>query len=198
MLDDLVTPGHNVRHLESGEIAAYLDRRLAPADRSRVEAHAAECDQCRRELVEAARLLRTQPQRRTWYVPASAVAAAAVVYLLLWSGPVPGPAGSAEYREPAITTSVAPAVVAPRGVAASVRALVWTAVPRADRYRLTLFDDTGALVWETQTTDTLVPLPESIRLNPGATYLWKVEAQTSWNRWVASDLVEFSLGRARP
>jgi hypothetical protein len=189
----------NVKHLESGEVAAYLDNALAPSDRSRIEAHAAECDECRAELIEAASLLRTRPRVRRWYVPAGAVAAvAAAMILVLWSRPVSGPAGASGYREPVVTTSVAPSVVAPRGVTTSARALVWTAVPRADLYRLTLFDSSGRVVWETQTTDTTAPLPASIRLRAATRYLWKVEAQTGWNRWVASDLVEFSLGSPRP
>jgi hypothetical protein len=39
----------------------------------------------------------------------------------------------------------------------------------------------------------LVALPESVVLSPRVTYFWKVEAQTEWRRWVASDLVEFQL-----
>jgi len=187
-----------VRHLESGEVAAYLDNALAPADRSRIEAHAGECDECRAELIEAEWLLSTRPRVRRWYVPAGAVAAAAAVILLLWARPVSGPARSSGYREPVVTTSVAPAIVAPRGTATAARLLVWTAVPSADRYRLTLFDETGSVVWETQTTDTTALLPDSMRLRPGTNYLWKVEAQTGWNRWVASDLVEFSLVPPRP
>jgi hypothetical protein len=185
-----------VRHLESGEVAAYLDDALAPSDRSRVEAHAAQCDACRAELVEVGSLLRTRPRVRHWYVPAGAVAAA--VMLVLWTRPASGPAGSTGLREPAVSSSVSPVLVAPRGVTVSARALVWTAVPRADRYRVTLFDETGSVVWETQTTDTTAPLPDSVRLRTGTSYLWEVEARTGWNRWVASDLVQFSPRAARP
>ncbi len=196
---DIATERGNVTHLESGEVAAYLDDRLAPSDRSRIEAHAAKCEACRSELIEAAWLLRTQPRRRRWYVPAGAVAAAAAaIYLLVWSGSVTVPPGPPGFREPALTTAVAPTVVAPRGVVAAAPRLVWTRVRHADRYRLTVFDGTGSVVWETQTTDTFVALPDGIRLRPGATYLWKVEAQTGWNRWVGSDLVEFSVGQSRP
>jgi hypothetical protein len=188
-----------VRHLDSGEVAAYLDNALAPSDRSRIEAHAAECDLCRAELIETASLLRTRPSVRRWYLPAGvAAAAAAGVMLVLWTQPAGGPEGSSGYREPVVTTAVAPAIVAPRGAATAAHRLVWTAVPRADRYRLTLFDETGSVVWETQTTDTAALLPDSVRLRTGTSYLWKVEAQTGWNRWVASDLVEFSLGSPRP
>ncbi len=198
-MDDIATERENVDHLDSGEVAAYLDNALAPADRARVEAHAAACDDCRRELIEAARVLRTAPRRLRWYVPAGvAAAAAAAVFLMVWSGPVEAPPGLSGLREPALTTRIGPAAVAPRGVTSEVARLVWTSVPHADRYRLALYDDTGRIVWETQTTDTSASLPDSIRLRPRATYLWKVEAQTGWNRWVASDLVEFSIGPLRP
>ncbi len=196
---DIATERGNVTHLESGEIAAYLDNRLAPSDRSRIEAHAAKCEDCRAELIEAAWLLRTQPRQHRWYVPAGAVAAAAAaIFLALWSGSVTVPPGPPGFREPALTTAVSPTIVAPRGVSAGTRRLVWTGVRHADRYRLTLFDGSGSVVWETQTTDTFVALPDGVQLHRGAIYLWKVEAQTGWNRWVPSDLVEFSVGPVQP
>ena len=187
-------------HLESGEVAAFLDGALPPPDRSRLAAHLVQCDACRDELIEMARLLHTRPQRRRWYVPVGAAAAVAAAALLLLVWPRPGnevavPPG---YREPAVTTAVAPIAIAPRGVITRPLNLVWSTVPRVDRYRLTLFDATGTVVWETQTTDTVAPLPESMRLRPGASSLWKVEAPTGWSRWVGSDLVKFSIGSPRP
>jgi hypothetical protein len=185
-------------HLESGEVAAYLDRTLPPSDQSRIEEHIADCDVCRAELVEVARLLRTQPRRRGWYMPIGVAAAAAAVLLLVWPRPMEEPAVSPRYREPVVTTTVAPSVIAPRGASIAAPRFVWTEVPRADRYRLAVFDGTGRVVWETETRDTTAVLPGSIRLREGASYFWKVEAQTGWNRWVGSDLVQFSLGRTRP
>ncbi len=191
-------------------MAAYLTGALRPGERSRIEAHLAECEACCTELIEVSRLLRTQPRRLRWVVPAGAVAAAAaVVLLVLWPRPENEPGSALGYREPAITTTVAPRVIAPRGVLSSVPRIVggastaipkftWTSVPRVDQYRLRLFDATGTVMWETQVTDTVVALPDGIRLQPGASYLWKVEAQTGWNRWVGSDLTEFSLGQPRP
>jgi anti-sigma factor RsiW len=185
-------------HLESGEVAAYLDGALPRSGRSRIEAHVAVCEECRRELIEVGRLLRTRPHRHRWYLPVGvAAAAAAVVLLAVWPRPAGRPAEPG-YREPAVTSTVAPVVVAPRGVTAAVPRLVWTAVPHADRYRLAVFDDTGRVVWETETGDTSVPRPDSIPLQQGARYFWKVEARTGWQRWVGSELVGFSLGPPRP
>ena len=185
-------------HVESGEVAAYLDHALSPSDRSRVEEHLAECDVCRAEVIEVAQLLRAQPRRRGWYVPLGVAAAAAAVLLLVWPRPAEEPALPPNYREPVVTTTAAPSAIAPRGAIIAASRFVWTGVPHADRYRLTVFDGTGRVVWETQTGDTAAGLPESIRLHRGASYFWKIEAQTGWNRWVGSDLVEFSLGPPRP
>lgn len=185
-------------HLESGEVAAYLDRALSPSDRSRVEEHLADCDVCRAEVIEVVRLLRMRPRRRGWYVPVGVAAAAALVLLLVWPRPSEEPELPPIYREPVVTTTVAPSVIAPRGATVAAPRFVWTEVPHADRYRLTLFDDTGRVVWETQTGDTAAGLPESIRLQEAASYFWKIQAQTGWNRWVGSDLVEFSVGPPHP
>ena len=185
-------------HLESGEVAAYLDGALAPSDRTDVEAHLADCDACRMEVVDVARLVRARPNSRRWYLPAGAAAAAAAVLLLLIPGPGQDGLAPPDYREPVITTTVAPNAIAPRGTITTARRLIWSSVPHADRYQVAVFDDTGRVLWETQTSDTATALPDRIRFQPGAPYHWKVKAQTSWNRWVSSDLVEFSIGPRRP
>ena len=185
-------------HLNSGEVATYLDGALPPSDRSRVEAHLADCDACRMEVVDVARLVRARPGPPRWYLPVGAVAAAAAAILLLIPRPGQDTLGPPDYREPIITTTVAPIAIAPRGAITTAGRLIWSSVPRADRYHVAVFDDTGRVLWETQTSDTATVVPDSIRFQPGAPYHWKVRAQTSWNRWVSSDLVEFSIGPPRP
>src|SRR2546426_348130 len=61
-----------------------------------------------------------------------------------------------------------------------------------------LFDAGGRVLYESQLRDTTVALPDTVRLAAGQSYLWKVEARTGWGRWVASDLVEFSIARGPP
>jgi anti-sigma factor RsiW len=191
--------GQEWSHLEPNEVAAYLDGELLATDRSRIEAHLAECAECRAELTEVARLLHSQPRRRRgWLLPVGVAAAAAVVLVLALPRPQAPPASSSGFREPAITTTVAPVVLAPRGTDAAVRSFIWTEVPHADRYRVTVFDETGRVVWETQTTDTAALAPDTVRLQAGAPHFWKVEAETAPNRWTASSLVEFSPGPPRP
>lgn len=178
-------------HLEPGDLAAYVDGALSPKDRSRIELHLVACDACRDELRAVVQLVSAERSPRRWYLSIGIVAAAAAVTLLIVHPVRHQPAPVT--REPVVTTTVAPVVVAPRGSGEIPRRLVWTSVPHADRYRLTLFDDTGRAVWDTQVTDTSVSLPARIVLQPGGSWFWKVEAQTGWNRWVSSALVRFSI-----
>lgn len=183
------------RHLAVADIAAYADRRLAAAERARVEAHLAACAECRAEVVAVARLSRSLASRRRWAVVAPLAAAAVLVLLLApWprlrdQGPV--------LREPAVTTTVAPTVIAPRGGVTNLPALTWSSVPLADRYQVTLYDRDGVVLWETQTADTAVVVPDTVRLVSGVPHYWKVAARTELGRWVASDLTSFTLGRPR-
>lgn len=193
---DIEPESHASSHLSPGDVAAYIDGALAPPERSRVEEHLADCHACRTELVAVARLLRAR-RRRQWYVPLGVAAAAALV-LFIWPRSGEKTTVPPNYREPVVTTTVAPLIVAPRGATTAPRRLVWTSVPHADRYRMTLFDATGAVLWESQTSDTTGAIPGTIALRPGASYFWQVAAQTGWNRWVASDLIDFSLRPPSP
>ena len=51
-------------HLSAEELAAYLDGRVAPGDRARLEGHLASCSHCRIELAETLQFLRRDDPRR--------------------------------------------------------------------------------------------------------------------------------------
>jgi len=178
-------------HLSAEDLASHLDGVLPPGERTRVDQHLAECHECRAELIAASRVLRTKPGRRRWFIPTTIAAAAAAAVLVLWRSGTDD-TFPPQYREPAVSTTPAPIGLAPRGVTAAPVRLIWTRVPHAERYRLTVFDSTGAVLWESQTTDTSIAVPRSVQLRPRAPYFWQVEAQTSWNRSIKSDVVEFS------
>ena len=180
-------------HLAAHELASFIDGTSTPAVRARVEAHLSDCDECCAEVIAVSRLTRIRSPGRRWYVPAVAAAAAAIFLIVVGRQLSIGTAPPAISREPVIATTVAPTVVAPRGVIAGAPRLVWTTVPRADLYRITLFDNAGGSIWEWQTRDTSAALPASVHLANHASYYWRIEAQTGWNRWVASDLTEFSI-----
>jgi len=184
------------RHLTVEDVAAYVDRGLAAAERARVEEHLAACAECRAEVVAVARLSRSFAGRRRWIVMAPLAAAAAVLVLIVAPWQHLGERGPV-LREPAVTTTVAPTPIAPRGSVTALPALTWSSVPRADRYQVTLFDRDGSVLWETHTADTTVAVPDTVRLVSGAPHYWKVAARTELGRWVASDLTSFTLSRTR-
>ena len=119
-----------------------------------------------------------------------------MLLLLLW------PRGGADHgglREPPLTGTLTPTPIAPRDAVARVDQIVWTSVPRAEQYRVRIFDAQGSVLWTIETSDTTVALPDSVGLSPGVHYFWRVEAQTDYRRAAASDLVEFEVtGSARP
>jgi hypothetical protein len=120
-------------------------------------------------------------------------ATAAAALLLVVSLPKSSHDNRRAHRERAITAVAGPVLDSPVGAVAGATVLRWSTVAGADRYRLTLFDARAHVVYETQLTDTVAVLPDSIVLVPGQRYLWRVVARTGWNRWSASDLVEFRI-----
>jgi hypothetical protein len=181
-------------HLEAGRIAAYVDSTLDPTLRPEIEAHLADCALCRLEVVEVSRLVRSVPRRPSWqFIGPAAAAAVLLIAVGIWQL-VPDQASNAPVlRESAITTAPAPIPVGPVGRVARVDSISWTTVPGADRYRLTVFDVGGEVVWETEGADTVSMLPAAVRLEQGQSYFWKVEARTGFDRWVDSDLTEFTI-----
>ena len=183
-------------HLEAHEIAAYVDHGVSGARRAAIETHLASCTTCRAELTEVTRILRAahtpgRVSRRLW-IPA----AAAAVLALLWVAPRAMREDAAPvFREEAVTTTVAPRPISPLGTVRAVSGLVWSSVPHANGYRVRLFDGNGTTLWERETSDTVTSVSDSLALRPATPYFWRVDAQTGFDRWAASDLVEFSLQR---
>ncbi len=187
-----MTHGRFDQHLQADEIAAFVDGTVTGDARTAIQAHLAACGECRAEVAEVSRIIRTLPNARgvSWRIWVPAAAAAALV--LLWVAPreVRGPI-TPEHREEAVTVTVAPRPTAPVGTVASVMGFIWSSVPNADRYRVRLFDAEGTVIWEHETGDTAVALAGSVTLRAQRSYYWKVEAHTGFDRWAASDLIEF-------
>lgn len=184
------------RHLEPAQVASYVDGTIQPSVRAAVQRHLATCEDCRAELVEVSRIMRSFPAarraRRHVWLPAAA--AAAVVLVLAWPRAANTPVGTV-HREEAVTTTVAPRPVTPIGAVASVSELVWSSVPYADRYHVRMFDGNGTVIWERETADTVATLPTSVSPRAEVSYFWKVEALTGFDRRAASGLVEFVVSR---
>jgi hypothetical protein len=206
-------PEHLLRHairrdglptagcLDEDTVAALADGTLDDVARAAVFPHLAECPRCRGAVASVTRALGDPSvarelatlrgaRRRLLQIGIPAAAAAAILLLVA----IPGTNDDVTpHRAPTITAVSAPIPMSPVGIVAGASILRWSSVTGADRYRTTLFDGAGTVVYETQTADTVVALPDSVQLTPSRSYLWKVEARTGWGRWSASELIEFTI-----
>ena len=192
--------------LDEETVAAFTEGTLDDVTRASALPHLAECPRCRAAIASVSRALSDPSianeiarlgnrrlgnlRRRRIFQIAIPVAAAAVLLLVV---PSDQDDDAPVHRAPTITAVGSPVLTSPVGIVAGAEALRWRSVSGADRYRATLFDNAGAVVFETQTVDTTVALPDSVRLEGGRSYLWKVDARTGWGRWSASELIEFSI-----
>lgn len=181
-------------HLTADQTAGFVDRLLPPAERAGVEAHLSVCADCRKEVRAVGTIVRASPWTR-WRPAAAAGALAASLFFVIWAVGGPGAGPSDPLREGVTPSPLAPVPVRPLGATDAPRALVWSAVPDAITYRVTVFDSVGHALWEAETTDTTSAVPDSVAFAPRTPYFWKSEAQTGWGRWTASPLSEFSSMR---
>lgn len=187
--------------LDSDTIAALADGALDANARGAALRHVARCTMCREAVASVADALadgavtheinRVEGGRR-WRWPgrvAISVAAAAILVVLLRAPTVETPA----HRAPPPTVGAVPVPQAPLGVVDRVERFQWTTVAGSDQYRFTLFDATGRVLFTAALPETALRLPDSADLVPHHTYLWKVDAAVGLDRWVSSELVEFSI-----
>jgi hypothetical protein len=189
--------------LDDDTVAALAEGALDDAGRAAVLPHLAGCSRCRGAVASVARALadsgvarevrgvESAGRRRFYRIALPLAAAATLLLVLAW--PRQADDGGPPHRDPPADAS-APVPIAPIGVVAEASPLIWTAVAGADRYRVTLSDAGGVVLYEAQLTDTVTALPDSIVLVSGRSYVWIVEARTGFDRWSTSRLVEFSIG----
>ncbi|HET8635049.1 MAG TPA: CHAT domain-containing protein [Gemmatimonadales bacterium] len=190
--------------LDEVTISRFAAEGMRGPEAARAADHLASCASCRGNLVGLLELLSDpavaaevrrleavpgRPGRRVLAV-AGAVAAVALLVLMVRS---PAPERPLDHRGPTLTAADAPALLLPDGDVAEASAFEWSSVIGADRYRLTLFRDDGRVLFEQETQDTTVALPDTVGLAPAVTYYWKVEARTGWDRWTASELIPFRI-----
>lgn len=199
------------RCLDEFAVVELVDGTVDPDRRASMLVHLASCPTCRSEVAALSRLtaepairgeleaidsttLGTNRRRfaRVGGTIGFAAVAAAVAFLIVARSPQVEDPATAEHRAPVLTLSAPPETIAPVGAAEMPIRFVWTSVPRADRYALTLFDRAGSTLWEFQTPDTVAVTPDSVALSSGLSYFWKVEARTDFDRWSESGLVEFT------
>lgn len=186
-------------HLSVADVAAVVDGPLSPEERAAVESHLAVCAECRDEVVTAMHLVETAPQpvspRRRRWAPFVGLAAAAAVLIVALPLARSRNTRVAAPEQRAAAPSASIVTVSPRPaarVAADSLGFVWHA-DSASTYRLTVTDSAGAEVYSVTTGDTSVRLPPTVRLAPGASYFWFVDALRPDGSSISSHSTAFSL-----
>ena len=160
-------------HVDANDLAAYVNRQLDAAARTRVEAHLADCAACRADALAA---LRARPKARmSWRVAAPALAAAAVAILVLprlrqEPAPVDLERGGSA---PIAVTLAAPDTGAT--LAFADVALAWRPAALDADYRVTVTVEDGSVAFTGSTRDTVATVPAA-SLRPATRYLWVVDA----------------------
>ena len=188
-------------HLTDIEMAAMAEGSASTRTVEQMQAHLAECDECRGLLVDVTRLASLMPvlPSRTptvaWGVVGLAAAGLLTIGLLtaLTSRSVQTPQIASERTPAGERESVR--TLLPEGVVSELHRLrfVWAADGDVS-YRLTVTDATGGPVWATTTTDTTVVLPDSVLLAPGSRYYWYVDALHLDGSSATSGRREFATG----
>lgn len=169
-------PGHTNDHISDAELAAYMDRNVAPAERDRIESHLADCDECRRHLIETRRVLGGVDRTRGLRIIAT-LAAAAVVFVFVRFEVWPTRENPTASFARGGTSSAEITAHGPGGdVSRKGLEFVWSPVSGVASYRITVSRADATPVWSKTTTDTVVTLPASVVLQQGQTHLWVTDA----------------------
>ena len=159
------------------EMAAYLDRRLQPSDRDRIERHLASCEDCRLELTQTYHILAGMRRRKWGFAGGILLATAATLLFVVRPVMVQVPE---EHAAPPLreTAGIASLIgYGPSGeVATRSLRFVWGAAPNVTTYRLTVSGADGLPLWSASTLDTSVTLPDSVGLQVGRRYFWVADA----------------------
>jgi hypothetical protein len=156
-------------HLEAATVAAFAEQRLSGEALDAAERHLAQCSTCRREVAQVVRVLRVSP---LWTRPAVQLAAAVLVIVIgLW--PKAGDPGLRSDPASSALTVIGPDSTASAG---DPLTFAWHAVGPNTRYEFSLADASGSRIFSTGSPDTLITLPDSVRLEQGRTYQWFVDA----------------------
>lgn len=197
-------------HPDEFTIASYLEGRLPEEASATLEAHLADCDDCRRGLVllrgldqleedEVPRELLESPRKRrglSWAALAAAALLGALLVLPLTEIAPPGSGGGPVYRDagtrgPGLLSPAAGAVVGRNDLL-----FRWTPVAGADHYRVRVWSSTDdfSLEFDVLGGQTESGWPENRPPAPAGELVWRVQA-LALNRTIAeSPPAPFQVG----
>lgn len=187
-------------HLTPDDLGAYIDGTLESYELPAIESHLAECAECRTEALAMERLISSSTsgggRRRAalWLLPTAAAAAIAALILVNPDDPDRGATEDPTLRGGDVESIVQIQPIGPTGGAAvdpTAITFSWQPVEDDLIYRVTLMDESGAVVWNGDTAETSVTLPADIALEPGTLYYWHVDALLDLGRSVTSGVQEF-------
>jgi predicted anti-sigma-YlaC factor YlaD len=192
-------------HLTEADVARYVGDRLDGENRERVESHLAGCSSCVEQVAALARLAEEMPVRGEADIPAEirrraehlvhaegaghgekggkpwgpmryAIAAMLLVVVGVTYFSVTDRSTPDQFRSERAPASFD--MVPSDGVtlARADLAFEWAPVNEATSYRLTIYDLEGTPLWSATSAEHAMKLPDTVALQSGATYLWRVEA----------------------
>jgi hypothetical protein len=155
--------------------------------------HVGECSVCRREF-EILRALTGARQPapvvrrwRTFAIAASAVIVAGAA-TMVWRFT------SGEDREPVFRSGKAASPASDSVILLrSPVTLSWQRDTNAERYQLEVLDPTGRAMFSAPLRDTVIVLPDSLRLTAGSTYSWWVRTERTDGTIVQSPFTRFRV-----
>jgi len=168
-------------HLDSDLVAGYAERRLDRSAAGRVEAHVADCADCRRDLAAVTGQVAGARRRHRLMVVTPGLVAASVALVVLSRGLGTGGPAPEQVMRPAAPGAerrvALPAYLPGPGARVDPADLefVWGRDGPDALFDLTVADSAGEVVWRARTSDTVLTPPDSLRWVAGARYHWWVD-----------------------
>jgi hypothetical protein len=128
-----------------------------------------------------------------WAMPATAMAVAVIVGVILLRPPKEPDLQANAGGQPAIYRSQEIQVVSPVGDLQQIpRSLQWQPFPGAGSYKVAVMEIDNSALWSTETKGTTIDIPPSVRgkILPGKPILWQVSAMDEGGRILGSSQIQ--------
>jgi hypothetical protein len=205
-------------------IGSYELGILTEDEKQQFEDHLLDCDHCFQSLYSAAPLVSLirekklapeedmeltkeeeeeslpEPPRRNRFAHLfqrpwvyATVGLSAVLIIVLIAILFQGPTGEVERLRGFDDVSIL--VISPVGEVSELNELKWKPITGIESYEVSIYTETGEVVWTETVQGSIAILPESVRerMIPGGSYSWQVKAQTDSGEQLKSQSVQFRM-----